>query len=105
MSDGARSYTGKVIGDSMELTVNFRFLLNAFAIFGSLCWAYFTIEKRITALEENITTANEEIAQLVATHIESATIERQKLEERVAFYEKEFSVNLNPMSWRKKKKK
>ena len=103
MSDGARSYTGKVIGDSMELTVNFRFLLNAFAIFGSLCWAYFTIEKRITALEENITTANEEIAQLVEKHIADATIERKQLEERVAFYERE--LNINPLSWLKKKKK
>ena len=103
MSDGARSYTGKVIGDSMELTVNFRFLLNAFAIFGSLCWAYFTIEKRITAPEENITTANEEIAQLVEKHIADATIERQQLEERVAFYERE--LNINPLSWLKKKKK
>ena len=47
--------------------------------------------------------ASEEIASLLQKHMIEEQTERQKLEERVAFYEKEF--NINPLSWGKKKKK
>tara|TARA_R100000458_G_C8150059_1_gene158036 strand:+ start:56 stop:205 length:150 start_codon:yes stop_codon:yes gene_type:complete len=46
--------------------------------------------------------ANEKIQELLSKHIEDEEQEIAKLEERVKFYEKEF--NINPLSWRKKKK-
>ena len=46
--------------------------------------------------------ANNKIENLLSKHIENEEEEMAKLEERVKFYEKEF--NINPLSWRKKKK-
>ena len=37
--------------------------------------------------------------------MENERMERESLEERVAFYEKEFSVKLNPLTWGKNGKK
>ena len=46
--------------------------------------------------------ANTKIQELLSKHIINEEQEIAKLEERVKFYEKEF--NINPLSWRKKKK-
>ena len=42
------------------------------------------------------------IQELLSKHIINEEQEMSKLQERVKFYEKEF--NINPLSWRKKKK-
>ena len=47
--------------------------------------------------------ASEEIESLVSKHIIDEEQAMSELEERVSFYEKEF--NINPFSWKKKKKK
>ncbi len=47
--------------------------------------------------------ANSKIEDLLSKHIEDEEEEMAKLEERVKFYEKEF--NINPLSWRKNKRK
>ena len=57
---------------------------------------------RFLTLETNMLEANSKIEELLSKHIENEAQEISKLEERVKFYEKEF--NINPLSWRKKKK-
>ena len=57
---------------------------------------------RFLTLETNMLEANSKIEELLSKHIENEEQEIAKLEERVKFYEKEF--NINPLSWRKKKK-
>ena len=57
---------------------------------------------RFLELETNMLEANNKIEELLSKHIENEEQEIAKLEERVKFYEKEF--NINPLSWRKKKK-
>jgi len=57
---------------------------------------------RFIMLETNMVEANQKIEELLSRHIEDEEEEMAKLEERVKFYEKEF--NINPLSWRKKKK-
>ena len=57
---------------------------------------------RFIELETNMLEANDKIEELLSKHIENEEQEFAKLEERVKFYEKEF--NINPLSWRKKKK-
>ena len=99
---GARSYKTEIVGDdSFSLTLNFKFLLNIFAIFGSLIFAYVTIEERISELERDMNLANEEIADLVSHHIAAEADARTELETRLSWYEKKF--NINPLSWRKSK--
>ena len=62
----------------------------------------FYFYNRFLELETNMLEANNKIEELLSKHIENEEEEMAKLEERVKFYEKEF--NINPLSWRKKKK-
>ena len=100
---GVRSYSGQVIGDSMSLTFNFRFLLNAVAVFGTIIYGFYKFQSRIQELERQMEEADQTIAELLDTHMADEQIKREELEEKVSFYEKEF--NINPLSWGKRKKK
>ena len=99
---GARSYKGEVIGDSMAITINFKWLLQICVLVGAIVYGFWQIEARITRLEDSVVTQNEQIGSLLNKHIVEERIEREELAEKVAFYEKEF--NINPLSWGKKRK-
>ncbi len=99
---GARSYKGEVIGDSMAITINFKWLLQICVLVGAIVYGFWQIEARITRLEDSVVTQNEQIGSLLNKHIVEERIEREELAEKVAFYEKEF--NINPFSWGKNKK-
>ena len=100
---GARSYKGEVIGDSMAITINFKWLLQICVLVGAIVYGFWQIEARITRLEDSVVTQNEQIGSLLNKHIVEERIEREELAEKVKFYEKE--LNLNPLSWGKKKRK
>ena len=100
---GARSYKGEVIGDSMAITINFKWLLQICVLVGAIVYGFWQIEARITRLEDSVITQNEQIGSLLDKHIVEERIEREELAEKVKFYEKEF--NINPLSWGKKKSK
>ena len=100
---GVRSYSGQVIGDSMSLTFNFRFLINAVAVFGTIIYGFYKFQSRIQELERQMEEADQTIAELLDKHMADEQIKREELEEKVSFYEKEF--NINPLSWGKRKKK
>ena len=102
-NNGVRSYSGQVIGDSMSLTFNFRFLLNAIAVFGTIIYGAYKFQNRIEELERKMAEADQTIAELLDKHMADEQIKREELEEKVSFYEKEF--NINPLSWGKRKKK
>ena len=104
MSDdkGARSYKGQVIGDSMSLTINFKWLLQIIAATAIVVYAFWRMESRIQELERNMVIALEEIE----LHEQERQVAEEKhiadMEERMNWYESE--LNLNPFSWGKKKK-
>jgi len=102
-NQGARSYKGQVVGDSMAITINFKWLLQICALVATLVYGYWQIETRIRDLEDQIIIADENIGDLLGKHIVEERVEREELAEKVAFYEKEF--NINPLSWGKRKKK
>ena len=58
---GARSYKGEVIGDSMAITINFKWLLQIIAATAMVVWAFWRLESRIQELERNMVLALEEI--------------------------------------------
>ena len=100
---GARSYKGQILGDSMAITINFKWLIQI--IFGTalVVYAFWTIEGRIQELERNMGLALNEIELHEA---ERKTAEKKhvaEMEERMLWYENE--LNLNPFSWGKRKKK
>ena len=106
MSDkknGARSYRGSVIGDSMNLTINIKWLIQLFVFAGMLVYGWYQLESRIQGLERNMVLALEEIElhEEERKHDEEAHV--AQMEERMLWYESE--LNLNPFSWGKKKGK
>jgi hypothetical protein len=104
VSEGARSYTGKVVGgDSYAITINFKWMIQVCTLIGGLLYGFWEIENRIAKLEEEVLEANNEIRNLMAKHQLEESAQLEELEQKLKFYEKE--LNINPLSWRKRKKK
>ena len=102
-SKGARSYKGEVIGDSMAITINFKWLLQIIAATAIVVYAFWKIEGRIQELERNMVLALEEIELHEQERKQAEDAHVAQMEERMLWYESE--LNLNPFSWGKNKKK
>ena len=107
--DGARSYRGSVIGDSMNLTINMKWLLQLFVFAGMLVYGWWQLESRIQDLERNMVVALEEIElheqeRQIAEEQHIQALELQ-MQEQTVWIEQELGINLNPFSWGKKKGK
>ena len=101
-SKGARSYKGQVIGDSMSITINFKWLVQLIVAVGIIVYSFWTIESRIQELERNMNLALMEIELHELERLESQQSHIEEMEQRMLWYEKE--LNLNPFSWGKKPK-
>tara|TARA_R100001443_G_scaffold482_12_gene1968 strand:+ start:3392 stop:3718 length:327 start_codon:yes stop_codon:yes gene_type:complete len=98
----ARSYRSTILDDNAIISINLKWLGQICVLVGMLVYGYWQIETRIRKLEDNVVIANEKIGDLLTKHIVEERAKREELAEKVKFYEKEF--NINPLSWRKKKK-
>ena len=105
---GARSYKGEVIGDSMSLTINFKWLIQIICLVAVVTFSFWKIEGRIQELERNMIVALEEIElheqerQIAeANHIQQL---EEQMQEQTVWIEQELGINLNPFSWGKKNK-
>ena len=105
---GARSYKGEVVGDSMAITINFKWLLQIIAGTAIVVYSFWRLEGRIQELERNMVVALDEIE----LHEQERQIAEQKhikdleaqMQEQTVWIEQELGINLNPFSWGKKKK-
>ena len=102
-TDGARSYKGQIIGDSMSVTINFKWLLQLIVAVGMIVYGWWQLESRIQGLERNMVLALDEIELHEAERKHSEEAHVAEMEERMDWYETE--LNLNPFSWGKDKKK
>jgi len=107
--DGARSYRGSVIGDSMNLTINIKWLIQLFVVAGMLVYGWYQLESRIQGLERNMDIALQEIElheqeRQIAEEKHIRQLETQ-MQEQTVWIEKELGINLNPFSWGKNKGK
>tara|TARA_R110002110_G_scaffold158112_1_gene355334 strand:- start:1229 stop:1561 length:333 start_codon:yes stop_codon:yes gene_type:complete len=105
---GARSYKTQVIGDSMAVTINFKWLLQLIVAVGMVVYGWWQLESRIQELERNMDIALEEIAvyeeeRAIAEEKHIQMLENQMQEQNV-WIEQELGINLNPFSWGKGKK-
>ena len=98
---GARSYKGQVIGDSMSLTINFKWLLQIIVFTAMLVYSFWRYESRLQELERNMEIALAEVALYEEERAKQEEKHIQQLEEQMLWYESE--LNLNPFSWGKKK--
>jgi hypothetical protein len=97
----ARSYRGSVVDDNAIISINIKWLGQLLVLVGMLVYGYWRIESRLGQLEEAMVANDIKIGSLLNKHIVEETIQREQLEEKVAWYEK----NINPLSWGKKKRK
>jgi len=98
---GARSYKGEVIGDSMAITINFKWLLQILAATALVVYSFWKIENRIQELERKMDIAMQEIELHEQERKDAEEKHVREMEERMEWYETE--LNLNPFSWGKKK--
>lgn len=101
----ARSYRATVLDDNAIVSINLKWLAQGLVLVAVLVYGYSQIEGRIKELENKVAAANEQIGDLLNKHIVEERAQREELAEKVKFYEKELSVNFNPMTWGKKKRK
>ena len=99
----ARSYKGTVIDDNAVVSINLKWLGQLLVLVSMLVYGYWRIESRLGQLEDEMLSADVKIENLLDKHMAEEKIQREQLEEKVNFYEKEF--NINPLSWGKRNKK
>jgi hypothetical protein len=97
----ARSYRGTVVDDNAVVSINLKWLGQLLVLVGMLVYGYWRIESRLGNLEEAMVANDIKIGGLLDKHIVEETLQREQLEEKVAWYEK----NINPLSWGKKKRR
>ena len=98
----ARSYRGTVVDDNAVVSINLKCLGQLLVLVSMLVYSYWRIESRLGSLENAMVANDIKIGDLLGKHIVEETLQREQLEQKVVFYEKQF--NINPLSWGKKKK-
>ena len=101
-NNGARSYKGQILGDSMAITINFKWLIQIIIATAMLVYGWYQLETRIQALERNMVVALEEIELHEEDRKKAEEKHIDEIQEQLEWYESE--LNLNPFSWGKKKK-
>ncbi len=99
----ARSYRTGIIDDNAYITINWKLLVQCGVLVISLSYAWYDLQGRIKDLEEEVLDAHAEIRLLVNKHQLEESAQLEEMQTKLKFYEKEF--NINPLSWRKRKKK
>jgi uncharacterized coiled-coil protein SlyX len=99
----ARSYRATVVGDNTVVSINLKWAGQVLILVAGLVYSYLQIENRIGELERRVELSDAEIAELVNKHIAEEEVKIAQMEEQLDWYQKE--LNLNPLSWGKKKRK
>ena len=104
MSDNkaARSYKGEVIGDSMAITINFKWLIQIVVFTAMIVYSFWKYESRLQELERNMDIALEKVVMYEEERAKREAEHIKELEAQMQWYDSE--LNLNPFSWGKKKK-
>ena len=96
-----KSGKGMVIGDSMSITINFKWLIQLVVVVSMAVYGFWKLEGRIQELERNMVITLEEIELHEKERKQSESAHVADMEERMKWYESE--LNLNPFSWGKNK--
>ena len=99
----ARSYRATVVGDNTVVSINLKWAGQVLVLVAGLVYSYLQVENRIRELERRVELSDTNIEELVTKHIAEEEVKIAQMEEQLDWYQKE--LNLNPLSWGKKKKK
>ena len=97
-----RSYGMAKIDDNFRISLNIKWLGQIIVAVAFIVLGYLRIENRLAELERRMELADNRILELVEKNQVEEQKTREAMEERISFFERE--LNLNPFSWRKKKK-
>ena len=84
----ARSYRGSVVDDNAVASINLKWLGQLLVLVGMLIYGYYRIETRISSLEADVQSHNDEIETLVSKHIEEEQARYEEMEEDLKWYQK-----------------
>ena len=101
----ARSYRATVVGDNTVVSINLKWVGQVLVLVAGLVYSYLQVENRIRELERRVELADTEIEELVSKHIAEEEVKIAQMQEQLEWYEKELSLELNPLNWGKKKRK
>ena len=99
----ARSYRATVVGANTVVSINLKWAGQVLILVAGLGYSYLQIENRIGELERRVELADTEIEELVSKHIAEEEVKIAQMEEQLEWYQTE--LNLNPLSWGKKRKR
>ena len=99
----ARSYRSNIIDDNAVISITLKWLGQLAILVAGIVYGYWRMETRIVNLEKEVAEADMEINKLVQKHIHEEDVKLAELQEQLKWYQAE--LNLNPLSWRKKKKR
>ena len=99
----AKSYRTGIIDDNAYITINLKLLVQLGLFIFGIGYTWMDLQGRISSLEEEVVEAHAEIRMLVSKHQLEESTQLEELEDKLKFYEKE--LNINPLSWKKRKKK
>ena len=99
----ARSYRATVVGDNTVVSINLKWAGQVLVLVAGLVYSYLQVENRIRELDRRVELSDTNIEELVSKHIAEEEVKIAQMEEQLDWYQKE--LNLNPLSWGKKKKK
>ena len=91
------------MGDNTVVSINLKWAGQVLVLVAGLVYSYLQIENRIARLERRVEPGYTNLEEPVGKHMIEEQKTRKAMEERISFFEQE--LNLNPFSWKKKKKK
>ena len=91
-----------VINDGMNITINFKWLIQLVVIVSIAVYGFWQIENRISQLESNVNSAMDILVELEEDRKVQTEKSLKELKEEINWYQRE--LNLNPFSWGKEKK-
>ena len=90
------------IDDNFRISLNIKWLGQIIVGVALIVLGYLRIENRLAELERRMELADNRILELVEQNQIEEQKTREAMEERISFFERE--LNLNPFSWKRKKK-
>jgi len=99
----ARSYKTGLVDDNLSIHLNIKWLIQLCVAVSAVVYGYLQITNRIAELERRVELSDTNIEELVNKHIEEEEVKLAQMQQQLEWYETE--LNLNPLSWGKKKRK
>lgn len=93
----------QTINDSMDITINFKWLLQLIVLVSVAVYGFWQLENRIAQLENNVNSAMDQLMIIEEERKIQSEANLQELKKELNWYQKE--LNLNPFSWGKSKEK